>query len=42
MPMPPLESLNCSRGAPMGRSNRCEMGADSAAPAAQATDEGEV
>ena len=28
MPMPPLESLNCSRGAPMGRSNRCEMGAD--------------
>lgn len=28
MPMPPLESMNCSRGAPMGRSNRCEMGAD--------------
>ena len=25
MPMPPLEQLNCSRGAPMGRRNRCEM-----------------
>ena len=25
MPMPPLEELNCSRGAPMGRGNRCEM-----------------
>ena len=25
MPMPPLEELNCSRGAPMGRGNRCDM-----------------
>lgn len=25
MPMPELEQLNCSRGAPMGRRNRCEM-----------------
>lgn len=25
MPMPPLEQVNCSHGAPMGRRNRCEM-----------------
>ncbi len=28
MPMPPLENLNCSRGAPMGRRSRCEMAPD--------------
>lgn len=25
MPMPPLTDLNCSRGAPLGRRNTCEM-----------------
>lgn len=28
MPMPPLEELNCSRGAPMGRSSYCDMPPD--------------
>lgn len=28
MPMPPLEQLNCSRGAPMGRRNRDDLEED--------------
>lgn len=28
MPMPPLEHLSCTYGAPMGRRNRCEMQPD--------------